>query len=111
MRSNFKPVANIRDVSLALLSHYAEILADIGFDLPAPDGTSSAHLAWMCESAITESATWPADQLSRWLGFVQGVMSSRGQISTDFGCEVPPAAFGRHRATIVVTPTGLSVLS
>ena len=82
-RSNMMPVTSVRQTSVALFERYADILADIKFELPAPDGTSSSHLAWMCQSAITESASWPADKLSRCLGFVQGVMSSRGQISME----------------------------
>ena len=105
-----KPLASVREASLVLLERYAAILDDVAFDPPAPDGTSSAHLAWMCQTAITESAGWPADKLSRWLGFVQGVMSSRGQIGVDVEREfsrplfhagyvaagfVPPASVGR----------------
>jgi hypothetical protein len=47
------------------------------------EGTSPAHLAWMCDTAADRCRDWPLDKLSRWLGFVQGVLASRGTLSVE----------------------------
>jgi hypothetical protein len=74
----------VRRASVTLFARYAAILdATRGPDLPAPDGTGAAHLRWMCATALEASAGWSEDKLSRWLGFVQGVLCARGQLSVD----------------------------
>lgn len=45
-------------------------------------GTSYANLKWLCETAITEADNYPIDKLSRWLGFVQGVLIGNGVLDT-----------------------------
>jgi hypothetical protein len=74
----------VRRASVALFARYAAVLDSArGTDLPAPDGTGAAHLRWMCATALESSHDWSEDKLSRWLGFVQGVMCARGQLTVD----------------------------
>jgi hypothetical protein len=74
---------SINEVSLVLAQRYLLVLESNSMvDLPAPDGTSNAHLAWMC-NVLLEQPNWPDDKFSRWLGFIQGVMASRGYISVN----------------------------
>jgi hypothetical protein len=35
----------------------------------------------MARTALQEGGSWPEDKLSRWLGFVQGVMAAQGLIT------------------------------
>lgn len=46
------------------------------------DQTSPRHLIRLCQEAISRPDL-PDDKLSRWLGFVQGVMTVKGLISVD----------------------------
>ena len=68
------------------------------------DETSAANLAWMCRTAIEGNMTLPLDKLSRWLGFVQGVMAVRGMISVegerDFSRPLFHAAYAAEKLLI-----------
>ncbi len=61
---------NQRAATFHMFQRYKEILQNQDFD--GPDKTSSAHLRWMCDEAL--GSDYPIDKLSRWLGFVQGVL-------------------------------------
>lgn len=37
-------------------------------------------MKWMCRTAVENIGTWPEDKLSRWLGFIQGVLTLRSVI-------------------------------
>lgn len=43
----------------------------------------SSHLHWLCTTALEHKDTLPIDKLSRWLGFLQGVLHSQGITSSD----------------------------
>jgi hypothetical protein len=64
--------------TLHMFKRYRDVLVDKTFD--GPDQTGSDHLRWMCETAIDalENETYPLDKMSRWLGFVQGVLIMQG---------------------------------
>jgi hypothetical protein len=73
----------VRKATSILFLRYLAILAqqeDTGTSFPA--GTETSHLIWLCRKGA-EAEELPVDKLSRWLGFVQGVMSSRGLISME----------------------------
>ena len=44
---------------------------------------SLENLAWICREIITRGRDLPIDKPSRWLGFVQGCLASRGLIDVD----------------------------
>ena len=44
---------------------------------------SLGNLQWMCSVALENMDQFPIDKLSRWLGFIQGVMCTHGLISVD----------------------------
>jgi hypothetical protein len=72
---------SVRSATIILFSRYLGLLEGQSASCDehaVPEGTSMAHLAWMCRTCIDSSSDWPDDKLSRWLGFVQGVMSGRG---------------------------------
>jgi hypothetical protein len=72
------PVAR---ASVMLFQRYQGILATAPSFTTEPDGCSRAHLLWMCATAIEQAPAWPVDKTSRWLGFVQGVMTLRGLLT------------------------------
>lgn len=76
--SNTTPVAK---ASITLFEHYTEVLKPLAEFESSVEGCSREHLLWMCQTAIDNAATWPVDKLSRWLGFVQGVLTLRGLLS------------------------------
>ncbi len=46
------------------------------------DPTSLSHLRWMIAECINEIETYPIDKISRWIGFVQGVLTMKGILDT-----------------------------
>ncbi len=46
-----------------------------------PAQTSNEHLIWMCLVAIKNEQKYPDDKLSRWLGFIQGIMIMKEYIT------------------------------
>jgi len=72
-------VGSVREATAALFRRYLAVLGD--GPLADGDETSTANLAWMCRRALEGADTLPVDKLSRWLGFVQGVLAARGAIS------------------------------
>jgi hypothetical protein len=69
-------------------------------DAETSDSTSIANLRWMCEVSIENLETYPIDKLSRWLGYVQGCLTSRGlidvQTERDFSRPLFHAAYADH---------------
>jgi len=45
--------------------------------------SSPIHLIKMCNKIIEVSEKWPDDKSSRWLGYIQGVMTVNGFINVD----------------------------
>jgi hypothetical protein len=43
--------------------------------------TSFANLRWMADKCIAEMETFPPDKTSRWIGFIQGVLATKGHLS------------------------------
>jgi hypothetical protein len=46
------------------------------------DDVSCEHLHWMLNECLANVTVWPEDKTSRWIGYVQGVSTFRGFIST-----------------------------
>jgi len=72
------PVAR---ASVTLFARYRAILLTAPDFQAAPEGCSREHLLWMCDTAVVQAAGWPDDKTSRWLGFVQGVMTVQGLLT------------------------------
>jgi len=47
------------------------------------DKTSAAHLSWMCKEILNNIRTMQPDKISRWIGFIQGVMAANGLLDVD----------------------------
>jgi hypothetical protein len=41
--------------------------------------TSISHMHWMLDQCLENLDTWPTDKLSRWIGYVQGVLAVKAQ--------------------------------
>jgi hypothetical protein len=79
-------MTSVRDATAALFRRYLGILRDSPEDAKgsvSTPGTGRDHLIWMCETALSEIDTYPVDKLSRWLGFVQGVLTMFELITVD----------------------------
>ena len=91
------PVAR---VSILLFERYLGLLRAAPEFGAVPDGCSRMHLMWMCETSIAQSAAWPEDKTSRWLGFVQGVMTAQGLLTVavvrDISRPLFPAAYAEQ---------------
>lgn len=69
--------------SFTLFERYSNILQNTGDFASNVQGCTREHLLWMCETAQAQGSTWPIDKLSRWLGFVQGVLTMNGLLSVE----------------------------
>lgn len=76
--ANGSPVAR---ASVALFQRYLLLLRAAPDFGAIPEGCTREHLSWMCETAVAQAANWPEDKTSRWLGFVQGVMTVQGLLT------------------------------
>ncbi len=83
--------STVREATSLLFARYLARLEAAG--LSGGDETSTENLAWMCRTAMAGADTLPLDKLSRWLGFVQGVMAARGQLSVPEEREVSRPLF------------------
>lgn len=75
----------VRNATRAMFERYAAICAkrtDFGSHSRVPE-TSYAHLRGMCAHALENVENWPIDKLSRWLGFVQGILIFHGVMRVD----------------------------
>ena len=48
-----------------------------------PEKCRGGHLVRLCDEAITNAHAYPFDKLSRWMGFVQGVLAAQSIIDVD----------------------------
>jgi hypothetical protein len=89
-----------------MFARYLEVI-EAG-EMVEGDETSPAHLAWMCLTALHNASEMPIDKLSRWLGFIQGILVVRGQISVsderDFS---RPLFHSAYEAEGIETPSTL----
>lgn len=73
----------LADANMALLKRYATLLTDQGaIAVPSQAGTDNNHLLWMCHTVMDNVHGWPVDKVSRWLGFIQGVLTNAGLLTT-----------------------------
>lgn len=73
---------------LPLRQALAEVIDGLIIVIPAhheddESKTSWQNLRWMMTTACDNIQAWPVDKLSRWIGFVQGVLSVRGILDVD----------------------------
>lgn len=82
VENNPEKIYSVRDATKELATRYIEILTPIR-DLDRhlnPQKTSNNHLMNML-STILENDTLPEDKISRWIGFIQGVLIMKGYVS------------------------------
>lgn len=73
------------------------------------DQTSPGHLIRLCEEAIAKPEL-PFDKASRWLGFVQGVMTAKGLITVEEEREFSRPLFHRvYEAEGILAPAPIKV--
>lgn len=97
----------VRAATRVLFERYQSILERLPQDPTDQSEIGLANLAWMCRTAIEGIDSYPVDKLSRWLGFVQGVLALRGHIKVseerDFSRPLFHAAY--QAAGIDIPPT------
>lgn len=64
-----------------MFRRYLAFLEGPGASSDSGGETGTANLAWMCQTAVADTGDMSVDKLSRWLGFVQGVLAAAGSIS------------------------------
>lgn len=73
---------HVAAASVVLFERYRNMLDEHADKSPiGPPGCEFAHLQWMCDEAMGQAENWPVDKLSRWLGFVQGVLTANNVIT------------------------------
>jgi hypothetical protein len=45
--------------------------------------TDPDHLTWMLDQVEAHLQDWPTDKISRWIGFIQGVLAAHGWLNVD----------------------------
>lgn len=76
-----KDSLTIKDATIILAKRYKEMLEPVkGID-DNLNKNSNSNLYWMCTQIIEDEL--PDDKISRWIGFIQGVMSVKGYIDVD----------------------------
>lgn len=85
--------AAVATASIELVLRYVNLMETAQSSGDEPSGCDVAHLRWMCQTMIQQGGSWPIDKLSRWLGFVQGVLTMRGLICVDEEREVSRPLF------------------
>ena len=76
----------IRSGTITVLIRYADMLQQFGATphRSTDDFMADNHLLWMCNNAVDQllynSDSFPIDKASRWLGYIQGIMTSKGYI-------------------------------
>ena len=68
---------------LETLTGLVDILIDNLEDPNPPNvDTSIPHLMWMAKTINETIDIWPIDKSNRWVGFIQGVLATRGMMDT-----------------------------
>ncbi len=98
----------VRSATAILFQRYADLLEGASDEAPPCDlMTDTQNLRWMCRTALENIDSFPIDKLSRWLGFVQGVLTMRGMITVngerDFSRPLFHAAYGNEGTVIPLT--------
>ncbi|AXH72424.1 MAG: hypothetical protein [Caudoviricetes sp.] len=71
-------VYSVRDATLEVCRRYIEILTPLqDIEKDSLESTSNSHLISMCETIISNDSL-SEDKISRWLGFIQGVIVMKG---------------------------------
>lgn len=72
-------VRSVHDATKLLFERYAAMLEGVVDNHPDPDRpTGLKNARWMCATALEQIDAFPVDKLSRWLGFVQGILTVEG---------------------------------
>lgn len=72
----------VRQATFQMFERYYKLLEkkkDFGSGSKLPE-TSYSHLRGMCSLAMTNIDIWSIDKLSRWLGYVQGILIFMGDL-------------------------------
>lgn len=67
----------------SLFTRYQKVMYAQPYEERTESRCDYQSLIILCDEAIQNGHTYPMDKMHRWLGFVQGVLASRGVISID----------------------------
>jgi hypothetical protein len=101
----------VRTATEAMFKRYILIIREKAHDDESSlsDEAQNDHLTWMCIRALENLNVWPEDKLSRWLGYVQGVLTVRGVIDVQEEREISrPLFHAAYRAADIAVPATLN---
>lgn len=78
-----KPVVDKHPLRRAYVDVIAPLYTELQHREFGSDKTSARHLDWMCQELLRDIQTMPLDKIGRWVGFIQGVMATRGALDVD----------------------------
>ena len=74
--------------------------------------TSADNLKWMCVTLVENINTFPVDKISRWIGFVQGVLACQGLLNvTEERDRTRPLFHAAYQAMEIVPPASMNMPS
>lgn len=62
------------------LEHILHEINDLSEIESISDSTNENHLRWMCSELREKIDIFPTDKISRWVGFIQGVLAAAGEL-------------------------------
>lgn len=75
---------DVHGATAALARRYLDLTEGLDPGTPFSDPrTALANVRWMCAEIVAKGRSLPVDKVSRWLGFVQGVLACKGLIDCD----------------------------
>lgn len=94
------------EVLVAIFNRYLEMILNNWDHLFTEfDKCDPSHLRDLCLEVIHDGQSYPFDKLNRWLGFIQGVLCSKGITSVDEEREFTrPLLHSLHDDTIPTYP-------
>ncbi len=101
--------ATVRSATKVLFERYIRLIRESAPIVEAYESeeTSNDHLTWMCVKSLENLDKWPEDKLSRWLGYVQGVLAVRYVINVQEERDLSRPLFhaAYNNASVPVPPT------
>lgn len=92
------------EVMKQLFTRYHSLVITMWLEGDYKHTKCSVHsLMTLCNEVINNGQKYPFDKLNRWLGFLQGVLASRGIIEVDIEREITRPLF--HSLHTEVIPT------
>ena len=83
MRSDYYNDRFLRTALIATAYRLKDTVPDFDDSQFEGDDIAFPHLRWMMQTCIDNIDAYPTDKLSRWIGYVQGVLICKGVTTTN----------------------------